>query len=189
MALIDKTGITSGSIIYPEHLLRSIEALRGETRNDIILSGSLIVSASNVKFRGLIQQPGPPSAYIAYNTSSGDFYWTTFGTTSEVTSSNVVINSNTDNYLVTATGVDDVFNAESALRYDGVGLIIGNSGSAGARLQISSSGQLLLIRNNSGSGIDVNEEGILRLTSQSLTPSPVGGGIYYNGSEFYLGID
>ena len=188
MALIDKTGIASGSIIYPEHILRSIEALRGETRNDIILSGSLIVSASSVKYKGLLQQGGAPNAYVAFNTSSGDIYWTTFGTTSGSTS-NVTINDNVNDYLVTAAGIADTLNGESALRFDGVGLIIGNTGSAEAKLHISGSGSLLLIRNNSGSGIDVTEDGILRLTSQSSAPTPIGGGIYYNGIDFYLGIE
>jgi hypothetical protein len=186
MALINKTGIASGSIIYPEHVLRSIEALRGETGNDIILSGSLIVSASSVKYKGLLQFPGAPSAYLAYNTSSGDLYWTDYITGS---GSPLVIDNNVNGYILTATGTEDNINGESALRFDGVGLIIGNTGSAEAKLHISGSGPLLLIRNNSGSGIDVTEDGILRLTSQSSTPTPVGGGIYYNGSEFYLGIE
>ena len=186
MALIDKTGIASGSIIFPEHILRPIEALRGETGNDIILSGSLIVSASNVKYKGLLQFPGAPSAYLAYNTSSGDLYWTDYITGS---GSPLVIDNNVNDYLITATGITDNLNGESALRFDGVGLIIGNTGSAEAKLHISGSGSLLLIRNNLGSGINVNEEGILVLTSQPSTPTPIGGGIYYSGSEFYLGIE
>jgi hypothetical protein len=75
MAQISKTGIDSGSIIYPEHVLRPIEALRGDTGYDYTLSGSLIVSASDVKFKGLLNNPSPISI-IAYNTASGDIYWT-----------------------------------------------------------------------------------------------------------------
>ena len=188
MALIDKSGIASGSIIYPEHVLRSIEALRGETSNDIIISGSLIVSASDVKFKGLLQQGGAPSAYVAFNTSSGDLYWTTFGTTSGSTS-NVTINNNVNDYVITAGGIPDTLNGEALLRFDGTGLIIGNTGSAEARLQVSGSGNLLLIRNNSGSGVEVNDEGILVLSKQLGIPTPVGGGMYYNGIEFYVGIE
>jgi len=73
--LISTSSIASGSIIYPEHVLRSIQALRGETDTLFILSGSLVVSASDVRYPNLLQNP-TPSAFIAYNTSSGNFYWT-----------------------------------------------------------------------------------------------------------------
>jgi hypothetical protein len=74
--LISTSSIASGSIIYPEHVLRSIQALRGETDTLFILSGSLVVSASDVRYPSLLYNP-TPSAFIAYNTSSGNFYWTT----------------------------------------------------------------------------------------------------------------
>ena len=73
--LISTSSIASGSIIYPEHVLRSIQALRGETDTLFILSGSLIVSASDVRYPNLLEN-NTPSAFIAYNTSSGNFYWT-----------------------------------------------------------------------------------------------------------------
>jgi hypothetical protein len=41
MATISTAGIASGSLIYPEHVLRSIDALNGATPYDIALSGSL----------------------------------------------------------------------------------------------------------------------------------------------------
>jgi hypothetical protein len=73
--LISTSSIASGSIIYPEHVLRSIQALRGETDTLFILSGSLVVSASDVKYPNLLEN-STPTALIAYNTSSGNFYWT-----------------------------------------------------------------------------------------------------------------
>jgi len=74
--LISTSSIASGSIIYPEHVLRSIQALRGETDTLFILSGSLVVSASDVRYPNLVENP-TPTAFIAFNTSSGNFYWTT----------------------------------------------------------------------------------------------------------------
>jgi hypothetical protein len=73
--LISTSSIASGSIIYPEHVLRSIQALRGETDTLFILSGSLVVSASDVRYPNLLEN-STPTALIAYNTSSGNFYWT-----------------------------------------------------------------------------------------------------------------
>lgn len=78
MALISKSGIASGSIIYPEHILRPIEALRGEKDYDYILSGSLIVSASSIKFPNILQNT-TVSTLLAFNTSSGDLYFVTGG--------------------------------------------------------------------------------------------------------------
>jgi hypothetical protein len=73
--LISTSSIASGSIIYPEHVLRSIQALRGEADTLFILSGSLVVSASDVRYPNLLENP-TPTAFIAFNTSSGNFYWT-----------------------------------------------------------------------------------------------------------------
>jgi hypothetical protein len=101
----------------------------------------------------------------------------------------VTINNNVNDYLITATGTANTLNGESSLRYDGTGLIIGATGSAQALLQISGSSDLLLIKNGSDNGIKVNNEGVLQFLSQSSTPTPIGGGIYYSGSAFYVGID
>lgn len=101
----------------------------------------------------------------------------------------VIINNNVDNYLITATGTANTLNGESSLRYDGTGLIIGATGSAQALLQISGSSDLLLIKNGSNNGIKVNNQGVLQFLSQSSIPTAIGGGIYYSGSAFYVGID
>jgi hypothetical protein len=101
----------------------------------------------------------------------------------------VTINNNVNDYLITATGTANTLNGESSLRYDGTGLIIGATGSAQALLQISGSSDLLLIKNGSDNGIKVNNQGVLQFLSQSSTPTAIGGGIYYSGSAFYVGID
>jgi hypothetical protein len=101
----------------------------------------------------------------------------------------VTINNNINDYLITATGTANTLNGESSLRYDGTGLIIGATGSAQALLQISGSSELLLIKNGSNNGIKVNNQGVLQFLSQSSTPTAIGGGIYYSGSAFYVGID
>jgi hypothetical protein len=101
----------------------------------------------------------------------------------------VTINNNVNSYLITATGTTNTLNGESSLRYDGTGLIIGATGSAQALLQISGSSDLLLIKNGSNNGIKVNNQGVLQFLSQSSIPTAIGGGIYYSGSAFYVGID
>ena len=83
MATINTTGIASGSLIYPEHVLRSIEALNGTAGPfDISLSGSLVISGSRgitgLKISsGSVLENVTPQRYLAYNTSSGDIYMTT----------------------------------------------------------------------------------------------------------------
>jgi hypothetical protein len=83
MATINTTGIASGSLIYPEHVLRSIEALNGTAGPfDISLSGSLVISGSRgitgLKISsGSVLENVTPQRYLAYNTSSGDVYMTT----------------------------------------------------------------------------------------------------------------
>ena len=100
----------------------------------------------------------------------------------------LVLNNNYDDYLITATGTN-VLNGEANLRFDGSGLMIGGTGSAQAKLQITGSGDLILIKNLSGSGIKVNNQGVLQLLSYDGEPTAIGGGIYYSGSAFFIGID
>jgi hypothetical protein len=101
----------------------------------------------------------------------------------------ITIDNNVNDYLITATGTANTLNGESSLRYDGTGLIIGATGSAQALLQISGSSDLLLIKNGSNNGIKVNNQGVLQFLSQSSTPTAIGGGIYYSGSNFFVGVD
>ena len=78
MALLSTSGISSGSVIFPEHVLRSIEALNGVSGPyDFTLSGSLNVSGSmRIAASSLLQNNNAP-AVLSYNTSSGDIYFTT----------------------------------------------------------------------------------------------------------------
>jgi hypothetical protein len=83
MATISTSGIASGSLIFPEHVLRSIEALNGSAGPyDFSLSGSLVVSGSSgttgLKIKsGSVLEILNPQRYLAYNTASGDVYMTT----------------------------------------------------------------------------------------------------------------
>ena len=83
MATLSTSGITSGSLIYPEHVLRSIEALNGTAGPyDFSLSGSLTISGSSgvtgLKIKsGSVLENVSPQRYLAYNTASGDVYMTT----------------------------------------------------------------------------------------------------------------
>ena len=106
--LISTSSIASGSIIYPEHVLRSIQALRGETDTLFILSGSLIVSASDVRYPNLLENP-TPSAFIAFNTSSGNFYWTA-NQSSTSPSAYVATGSVNGNILTFTKGDNTTFN-------------------------------------------------------------------------------
>tara|TARA_R110000803_G_scaffold40075_2_gene86304 strand:+ start:1350 stop:1976 length:627 start_codon:yes stop_codon:yes gene_type:complete len=72
MATISTDGIASGSLIYPEHVLRSIDALNGVAGPfDIVLSGSLSLSGSFNLLSGSLLPNQNPIAYLTYNTSSG----------------------------------------------------------------------------------------------------------------------
>lgn len=106
--LISTSSIASGSIIYPEHVLRSIQALRGETDTLFILSGSLTVSASDVRYPNLLENP-TPTAFIAFNTSSGNFYWTT-NQSSTSPSAYVATGSVSGNVLTFTKGDNTTFN-------------------------------------------------------------------------------
>ena len=101
MTLISKTGIDSGSIIYPEQILRPIEALRGEVGYDFIISGSLIVSASSIKLKTLLPN-NQISAIVGYNTSSGDLYYTT--SSYMPVSNSSIVSGSTSNILSFSTG-------------------------------------------------------------------------------------
>lgn len=102
--------------------------------------------------------------------------------------SSLVLDNNFDNYLITATG-NNTLNGEAGLRFDGSGLIIGGTGNSQALLTITGSGDLVLIKNQLGSGIKINDQGITQLLEYNGTPSAIGGGLYYSGSNFFIGID
>lgn len=99
----------------------------------------------------------------------------------------LVINNNVDNYVLTTMGTNEL-NGEANLRFDGSGLMIGGTGNATAKLQITGSGDLVLIQNEDSSGIKVNNQGILQLLAYDGTPTAIEGGMYYSGSAFFVGI-
>jgi hypothetical protein len=99
----------------------------------------------------------------------------------------LVINNNVDNYVLTTMGTNQL-NGEANLRFDGSGLMIGGTGNAIAKLQITGSGDLVLIQNENLSGIKINNQGILQLLAYEGTPTAVEGGMYYSGSAFFVGI-
>ena len=101
--LISTSSIASGSIIYPEHVLRSIQALRGETDTLFILSGSLVVSASDVRYPNLLENP-TPTALLAFNTSSGNLYWTE--NQSSISPSSFIATGSVDGNVLTFTKGD-----------------------------------------------------------------------------------
>lgn len=106
--LISTSSIASGSIIFPEHVLRSIQALRGEVDTLFILSGSLVVSASDVRYPNLVENQ-TPTALIAYNTSSGNFYYTLNQNTTNP-SDYIATASVNSNILTFTKGDNTVFN-------------------------------------------------------------------------------
>ena len=98
--------------------------------------------------------------------------------------SNIDIQNNTNNFLLTATGTNTI-NGEQNLTFDGSTLtlkgdfVIDDQG-AGS--------DLILIQNPSGQGIQVNNAGTLVLNEFATLPTPVDGGIAYSSSNFYVGL-
>jgi hypothetical protein len=99
--------------------------------------------------------------------------------------------NNVDNYLLTATGFDNV-QGEAELQFDSLNLAIGGAPSGTARLEIYHIGSidnLMLIRNtDTNTGIKVDNIGRFQLLEFSSLPPPVEGGIIYSGNEFYVGV-
>jgi hypothetical protein len=102
--------------------------------------------------------------------------------------SGVTIDNNIDNYVLVATGTS-VINGEANLQFDGSNLGIGGP-STGARLEINDAGgnDLMLIKNSSGKGIKVDNQGVLQLIEFSSLPTAVEGGLAYVSNNFYVGL-
>lgn len=101
--------------------------------------------------------------------------------------SGITINNNIDNYVLTATGNQEI-DGNANLQFDGVNLGIGGP-SNGARFEINdnTSSDLLLIKNSSNQGIKINNSGVLQLLEFSSLPTAVEGGIVFSSDEFFLG--
>ena len=104
---------------------------------------------------------------------------------------NINVLNNVDNYVLTATGFDNI-QGEAELQFDSLNLAIGGAPSGTARLEIYHTGSidnLMLIRNtDTNTGIKVDNIGRFQLLEFSSLPSPVEGGIVYSSNEFYVGI-
>ena len=109
-----------------------------------------------------------------------------------VNGSGVEILDNTNNYILTATGLSNTIQGEVEMQFDGLNLAIGGAPSGDARLEIYHTGSidnLMLIRNtDTNTGIKVDNIGRFQLLEFSILPSPVEGGIVYSSNEFYVGI-
>ena len=112
----------------------------------------------------------------------------TQGSNNSGTTGSLDIDNNVNNYVLTATGTNTV-NGESNLQFDGTNLGIGGP-SAGARFEINdtSGADLMLIKNNGGTGIKVTLTGVFQLLEFNTLPTPIEGGIVYSSNEFYIGL-
>lgn len=84
------------------------------------------------KFGGGVTAPsftGSLAGTASYSTQALSSSFATTASYALNAGSGVTINSNVNNYLVTATGTANTLNGESNLQYDGNGLFIGNAGS------------------------------------------------------------
>jgi len=101
--------------------------------------------------------------------------------------SGITINNNVDNYVLTATGNQEI-DGNANLQFDGVNLGIGGP-SNGARFEINdnTSSDLLLIKNSGNQGIKINNSGVLQLLEFSSLPTAIEGGIVFSSNEFFLG--
>jgi|CoawatStandDraft_6_1074263.scaffolds.fasta_scaffold02356_2 hypothetical protein len=101
--------------------------------------------------------------------------------------SNVDIDPNINNYVLTATGTNTISGQEQ-LQFDGINLGIGGA-SAGARFEINdvTGNDLLLIKNASNQGIKIDSVGVFQLFEFSVLPTAVEGGVVYNANNFWVG--
>jgi len=100
-----------------------------------------------------------------------------------------VIDNNFNNYLLTATGNDNI-EGNSALQFDGLNLGIGGP-SNGARFEINDTTgrDLVLIKNANNQGIKVNSEGVFQLIKFNALPgSAPEGGLAISANNFYVGL-
>ena len=105
-------------------------------------------------------------------------------------STNLIISNNSDNRILTATGLDNEINGESQLIFNGESLGLGTeSPEAAFEINEANGNDLLLIKNTFNQGIKVNSDGVLQLLEFISLPNAIKGGIAYSGSSFYFGIE
>lgn len=104
-----------------------------------------------------------------------------------------IIENNVNNYIITATGLDQTVRGESELQFDSVNLGIGGAPSGLARLEIYHTGSvdnLILIKNTeTNTGIKIDKQGIFQLLEFTSLPNAVAGGIIYSNNNFFVGIE
>ena len=104
-------------------------------------------------------------------------------------SGGTVIDNNFNNYVLTATGNDNI-EGNSALQFDGLNLGIGGP-SNGARFEINDTTgrDLVLIKNANNQGIKVNSEGVFQLIKFNALPGNAPeGGLAISANNFYVGL-
>jgi len=100
-----------------------------------------------------------------------------------------VIDNNFNNYVLTATGNDNI-EGNSALQFDGLNLGIGGP-SNGARFEINDTTgrDLVLIKNANNQGIKVNSDGVFQLIKFNALPGNAPeGGLAISANNFYVGL-
>jgi len=100
-----------------------------------------------------------------------------------------VIDNNFNNYVLTATGNDNI-EGNSALQFDGLNLGIGGP-SNGARFEINDTTgrDLVLIKNANNQGIKVDSDGIFQLIKFNALPGNAPeGGLAISANNFYVGL-
>lgn len=98
--------------------------------------------------------------------------------------SNITINNNVNNYLLSATGNPSVINGESNLQFNGQTLTV----TGNVNITDTSGGDLILIKNENDQGIKVTNDGVLQLINFSSLPTAVAGGVAYHSNELYVGV-
>ena len=104
-------------------------------------------------------------------------------------SGGTVIDNNFNNYVLTATGNDNI-EGNSALQFNGLNLGIGGP-SNGARFEINDTTgrDLVLIKNANNQGIKVNSEGVFQLIKFNVLPGTAPeGGLAISSNNFYVGL-
>jgi hypothetical protein len=105
-------------------------------------------------------------------------------------SSGITISNNVDNFVLTATGNNEIINGEAQLQFNGINLAVGGAaGTSRFEIRDTTSSDLLLIKNaNTDQGIKVNSAGVLQLIEYASRPTAVAGGIIYNSDSFWIGV-
>lgn len=94
MSTISKSGIAPGQIIKSEHLLRVIEALSGDTINDIVVTGSLQATDGHITHD--LRVDGTLFATASYTQDSSSFAITSsYALTASYAANAVISGSNT----------------------------------------------------------------------------------------------